>query len=131
MVIRAPPHADGMGGRSRNATIELGCIWDDNNINHQNYNNGGTLEATVDPRLMNTNYNNNNNNHNSNIRSDPHHHGHHRQSNRSRSCAQGNQWAESEAMRLFRAQSWWFNHGAQEYIKRNRPTSREIIAMTN
>jgi hypothetical protein len=34
-------------------------------------------------------------------------------------------------MRLFRAQSWQFDHGAREYIKRNHPTSREIIAMTN
>ena len=34
-------------------------------------------------------------------------------------------------MRLFRAQSWRFDHGAREYIKRNCPTSREIIAMTN
>jgi hypothetical protein len=49
MVICAPSHAGGMGGRSRNATIELGCIWDDYNINHQNYNNSGTLEAAVNP----------------------------------------------------------------------------------
>ncbi len=34
-------------------------------------------------------------------------------------------------MRLFRAQSQRFDCGAQEYIKRNCPTSREIIAMTS
>jgi hypothetical protein len=34
-------------------------------------------------------------------------------------------------MRLFRAQSRRFDHGAQEYIKRNCPTSKEIITMTN
>jgi hypothetical protein len=47
MVIRAPSHAGGMGGRSRNTTTGLGYVWDDYNINHQNYNNGVTLEAAV------------------------------------------------------------------------------------
>jgi hypothetical protein len=131
MVICAPSHAGGMGGRSRNITTELGYIWDDYNINHQNYNNDGTLEAAVSLQHANNNYNSNSNDHNNNSRTDPNHHGHHRQSNRSRSRAQGNRWAESKAMRLFRAQSQRFNHGTQEYIKRNRPSSREIIAMTN
>jgi hypothetical protein len=105
MVIPAPSHAGGMGGRSRNTTTELGYIWDDYNINHQNYNNGGTLEAAASLQHANNNYNSNNNNHNNNSRTDPNHHGHHRQSGCSLSRARGNRWAESEAMRLFGAQS--------------------------
>jgi hypothetical protein len=105
MVIRASSHAGGTRGRSRNTTTELGYIWDDYNINHQNYNNGGTLEAAISLQHASNNYNSNNNNQNNNSRTDLNHHGHHCQSDRSRSRAQGNRWAESEAMRLFRAQS--------------------------
>ncbi len=135
MVIHAPSHAGGMGGRSRNTPTGLEYIWDDYNINHQN-NTGRTLEAAVILRPTTSNYHSNNNDHNNNdhnnnFRSDPHHHSHHRQFNHSRSCAQGNRWAETEATRLFRAQSWQFDQGAREYIKRNCPTSREIIAVTN
>jgi hypothetical protein len=105
MVIHAPSHAGWMGGRSRNTTTGLGYIWDDFEINHQHYKNVGTLEAAVSLQHVNTNYNSNNNDHNNNSRTDPNHHGHHRLSNRSQFRARGNQWAESEAMRLFRAQS--------------------------
>jgi hypothetical protein len=80
-----------------------------------NYFNGGTnVLAAVQPLNMRTN------------RSDyQHRRGHH-----TSSAIRGSRWAETEALRLFHAQSRQFDRGSKDFLSRTRPSIEGIIART-
>jgi hypothetical protein len=51
-----------------------------------------------------------------------------RVSAKGRHACRGSRWSESEAARLFRAQSKQFDTGTSDFIRRSRPSASELIA---
>jgi hypothetical protein len=118
MVLYVPFNASGIKGRGRSATAEdLRYMNDFTN----NYFFGGTnVLAAVQP--ANRDNSNRNDNRNDDLN---------QQGQRWISVTWGSRWDESKAFCRFKAQSPQFNCRSSEFISRTRPSSQEIIAMTN